>query len=190
MKLLILLLLAVPLYAEPPQMNYVGVLQLTSYQPVAEQTDATPFLTSIAHLTHPFGVAISQDLLRLGVICYGDVILVDGYGLYVVNDVMGAYTYRSDPPVKQERAVDILVMGRQHEALIGVQHRQVWAMRSPVRACNREEAISMGMVNAKKIRKALENFKKQHGREPSQEEFRDMLAGRLAKAAHNVGKAK
>lgn len=172
-----------------PGLVLVGILQITAYQPVAEQTDNTPFLTSIGHLTHPFGAAVSQDLLKSGEVCYGDVVLIDGYGLYVINDAMGAYTYTTNPPTKQDRALDILVLGRTHESLIGVQHRDVWVLRSPVRACNRTEAMSMGMVNAKKVKKALEAFKKQHGREPNHNELQDLLMGRMSRKASHISQA-
>ncbi len=164
-----------------PALILVGILQLTSYRSVKEQTDSTPFITSIEHRTHPFGAAISRDLLKEGTVCYGDTVLIDGYGLFVINDAMGAYTYTTDPPTKQDRAIDIFVTTKENERLVGVQHRQVWVMRSPVRACNRTEAMTMAMVNAKKVRKALDAFKKQTGKEPTHNELVKLLAGDLSK---------
>lgn len=164
-----------------PELVLIGILQVTAYQPVPEQTDDTPYLTSTGDLVTRYGAAISQDLLKSGQACYGDTVLIEGYGLRVINDAMGAYTYRTNPPKKQEMAVDMLVLGRLHESLVDVQQRKVWVLRSPVRACNRQEAIVMGLVNAKRVRRALDAFKKQNGREPNQQEFHDLLDGKLAK---------
>lgn len=176
---LCLLFLACPLVAEEPRLVLLGSLTLTSYQPKPEQTDSSPFITSIGHHVHPFGAAVSPDLLRSGQACYGDVLYVEGYGMRVVNDVMGEYSYRTKPPTKQERWVDLLVMTHEEEKLVNVQRRQVWVMRSPVRACNRSEAINMGMVNAKKIRNAINTFRKQRGKDPTDKELRELMAGQL-----------
>lgn len=165
-----------------PALIFLGVLQVTSYRAVPEQTDDTPWETATSSFVTPFGVAISQDLLRLGVVCYGDVVLIEGYGLYVVNDAMGTHTYRVEPPKAQERSIDIFVMRQAHESAVGVQKRRVWVMRSPVRACSARGAVTMGMENAKKIRGLLENFQKEKGRQPTQEEFAEMLNPSLAKA--------
>jgi hypothetical protein len=39
----------------------------------------------------------------------------------------------------------------------------------------------MGMKNAKSLKRALETFRRQHGREPSIEEFRMLVSGKITK---------
>lgn len=103
----------------------------TSYRSVPSQTDATPFITSIGHRTHPYGVAVSRDLLVSGQVCYGDVLEVPGYGLRVVNDTMNA---------RHKRHIDIFVDTRAQERAFGVRSLTVRVIWSPQRACSREKA--------------------------------------------------
>lgn len=64
----------------------LGQLMVTAYRSVPEQTDDSPFITSIGHRTHPFGCAVSQDLLASGKVKYGDFLHIEGVGSCVVND--------------------------------------------------------------------------------------------------------
>ena len=68
----------------------VSTFTVTSYRSVPEQTDATPFITSIGQFVHPHGVAVSQDLLKNGTFRYGDHIYIEGLGIKVVNDTTNA----------------------------------------------------------------------------------------------------
>lgn len=163
--------------ADLPIWAALGVLTLTSYQPVPEQTDSSPLITSIGHYVHPFGAAISRDLLKSGEACYGDVLYVDGYGLRVINDTMSPYAYRTNPPTPQTRWVDILVMTRLEESQVKVQKRRVWVVKAPVRACTSREAMDMGLLNAKRVRGILNDFRRQFGRAPTQDEFHEVWRG-------------
>jgi len=71
----------------------LGNMTITSYRSVENQTDSTPFITSIGEPVHPHGVALSRDLLRRwgGPVEYGDYIYIEGYGIKVVNDCMADY---------------------------------------------------------------------------------------------------
>lgn len=149
---------------------YLGVMPVTAYIPDEKQTDSTPTRTSINHRVNPFGIAVSQDLMRSGEACYGDTIHVEGFGNRMVNDVMNS---------RHTRRVDLFVDTKDEEKLIQTQKRKIYVMHSTVRACTREEAMKMGMVNAKKLRKAINEFKKQNGREPSYDELRNnIVSGR------------
>ncbi len=93
-------------------------MTLTSYQPVAKQTDSSPTWTSIGDRTTKYGVAVSQDMLKDGRVKYGDTIYIEGYGARVVNDCMNKrYTNR----------VDLLVFTHAEEKRIGTrQNVKVW----------------------------------------------------------------
>ena len=105
----------------------ISSLTLTSYRAVPEQTDDSPTITSIGHYVHPYGTAVSQDLLRSGEICYGDILLVPQYGFKVVNDTM-------HPRIK--RGVDIFVETLAQEREVGVRRNQrMTLIKSPKRRC-------------------------------------------------------
>ena len=67
---------------------FLGNLQVTSYRSVPEQTDSSPFFTSIGDKVCRDGVAVSQDLLKSKKIKYGDWLYIEGVGLKRVNDTM------------------------------------------------------------------------------------------------------
>lgn len=105
----------------------LGILVVTSYRPVPEQTkpecrDRFHCTTSIDDGITKFGVAVSQDLLRSGEVHYGDVLWVDGYGYRVVNDCMGP---------KARRAIDLMVFTRGEEKAVGVRRKQVSVVGNP-----------------------------------------------------------
>jgi 3D (Asp-Asp-Asp) domain-containing protein len=87
----------------------LGQLMLTAYRSVPQQTDDSPFITSIGHRTHPYGIAVSQDLLAAGKVKYGDYLCVERLGCYVVNDTMNQrHTNSADIWVatyEQEKAI-------------------------------------------------------------------------------------
>lgn len=92
------------------ELTLIGFLTVTSYQSVPEQTDDSPFITSIGERTHPGGCAASRDLLGLEV-KYGDYIYIDGLGLCRINDTM-------HPRIK--RTIDVWVKDYASEKRIGV----------------------------------------------------------------------
>lgn len=97
----------------------LGVLTVTSYRPVAGQTDASPTWTSIGDRTTKFGVAVSQDMLADGRVHYGDVLYIPGYGLRVVNDCMNA---------RHRDRIDLLVFSYDEEKMIGTRQLKVYVV--------------------------------------------------------------
>jgi 3D (Asp-Asp-Asp) domain-containing protein len=67
---------------------FLGNLIVTSYRSVPEQTDDSPFITSIGERVCRDGVAVSQDLLKSKRVKYGDWLYIAGVGLKRVNDTM------------------------------------------------------------------------------------------------------
>lgn len=105
----------------------LGILTVTSYRPVPEQTK--PECTSRFHCTTSIddgitktGVAVSQDMLRDGRVHYGDVLWVEGYGYRTVNDCMGPHN---------RNAIDLMVFTRDEEKAIGVRHKKVFVLSEP-----------------------------------------------------------
>lgn len=100
----------------------IGKVVVTSYRSVPNQTDSSPYYTSIGEHVHPHGVALSRDLLKRwgGPIDYGDTIYVEGIGLKVVNDCMNErYTNR----------VDVWVATYDDEKRINVKRGRVWLIK-------------------------------------------------------------
>ena len=100
----------------------IGLLQVTSYRSVPNQTDDTPYITSIGEHVHMGGIAVSQDLLKSGKLHYHDTVYVQGFGYYQVNDTMN---------VRIHDAIDIWVETKAEERLVGVQHHNVYLLRRP-----------------------------------------------------------
>jgi 3D (Asp-Asp-Asp) domain-containing protein len=93
----------------------LGVLTVTSYRPVAQQTkpECTSRFnctTSIDDGVTKYGVAVSQDLLKSGKVHYGDVLYVPGYGYRVVNDTMNA---------RHKNRIDLMVFTHNEEKQVG-----------------------------------------------------------------------
>lgn len=102
----------------------LGVLTITSYQPIPAQTkpeckDRYHCTTSIDDGITQYGAAVSQDMLRAGTIHYGDVLIIEGLGMRVVNDTMNK---------RHKRHVDLLVFSYEEEKKVGTQYRQVWVI--------------------------------------------------------------
>jgi len=109
----------------PMVITLLGVLQITAYRPVPEQTkpsciDRWHCTTSIGDGVTIYGAAVSQDLLKSGTVHYGDVLLVEGFGFRIVNDAMNA---------RITNAVDLMVLDRDHERAVGIRHRRVWLVK-------------------------------------------------------------
>lgn len=100
---------------------FIGSLQITSYRSVPNQTDSSPWLTSIGERVTIHGCAASQDLLwPNGPLHYGDLIEVEGFGYYFVNDCMHK---------RIKKAIDIWVPTKTEEQRIGISNRKVWRVK-------------------------------------------------------------
>lgn len=115
------------------QLMLLGVLQVTSYRSVPQQTDSTPFITSIGERVAKGGIAVSQDMLcpltrykknhaadkclfSYSHLPYKDALYVEKFGLHIVNDVMHK---------RHKKAVDIWVESYPEEKAVGKQLLQV-----------------------------------------------------------------
>jgi len=94
---------------------------VTSYRSVPSQTDKSPYVTSIGHRTHPYGCAVSQDLLKRGIVSYGDVLYIPGFGFRVVNDTMNA---------RMKNHVDLWVATKAEEKRIGTRHLTIFVLKA------------------------------------------------------------
>lgn len=99
---------------------FLATMTITSYRSVPNQTDSSPWITSIGERVNNHGIAVSQDLLRSGKVHYGDTLLIEGYGLKTVNDCMNA---------RIKNAVDIWVATKEEEHKVGVRRLRVWRVR-------------------------------------------------------------
>jgi hypothetical protein len=71
------------------QFSYMGVLQVTKYTNIREQTDDSPNITSTGHVVREGICAVSQDMLKSGLLKYGDYIWVSELGrIYEIDDCM------------------------------------------------------------------------------------------------------
>lgn len=111
----------------------LGVMTLTSYRPIPSQTDDSPTYTSIGDRTTKFGCAVSQDLLKSGLVSYGDVLYIPGFGFRIVNDTMN---------IRHKNHVDLLVFTHDEEKAVGVRHLKVFKVTQPMEATNVLQALS------------------------------------------------
>lgn len=111
----------------------LGTLTLTSYRPIKEQTDDSPTYTSIGDRTTRFGCAVSQDLLANGLVNYGDVLYIPGYGFRIVNDTMNK---------RHTNHIDLLVNTHQEEKAVGVRHLKIFKVSQPMEATNVLQSLS------------------------------------------------
>lgn len=126
----------------------VGNLTVTSYRPVKEQTDNSPFYTSTAEHVRAGGCAVSRDLLcgacrKLHRRCerpdnptklhYGEWLYIGKYGYRQVNDVMGDYTTQRVKGKKVRipirRHIDIFVWTLKQERSVGVRKINVFKIK-------------------------------------------------------------
>ncbi len=99
----------------------VATVTLTSYQPIATQTDDSPTWTSEGDRTTKYGVAVSQDMLKDGRVKYGDILIIEGMKQpRVVNDCMNK---------RYKNRIDVLVFTTKEEHSIGTRHNvKVWRL--------------------------------------------------------------
>lgn len=102
----------------------IGNMTVTSYRSVPEQTDDSPFYTSIGEHVHRNGVAVSPDLLKSGAIKYGDIIYIEDYGFKVVNDT-------TNPRLKNH--VDMWVETYAQEKSVGVKKLAIYRVRGRIK---------------------------------------------------------
>lgn len=126
----------------------IGNLTVTSYRPVKEQTDNSPFYTSTKEHVRAGGCAASRDLLcgacrKLHRRCqhpeyakklhYGDWLYIGQHGYRQVNDVMGAYTTQRVKGKKVRipinNQIDIFVWTYDQEKKINVQKLNVFKVK-------------------------------------------------------------
>lgn len=112
---------------------------ITSYRSVPEQTDESPFYTSIGEHVHPHGVAVSRDLLKRwgGPLDYGDWIYVEGFGIKVINDCMNE---------RHKNRVDIWVKTYAEEKEVGIRTGRIWIIK--VDKVDTKEQISERLFQA------------------------------------------
>jgi len=106
----------------------LGNFIVTAYRSVPEQTDSSPFYTSIGEHVHPYGVAVSRNLLKRwgGPLNYGDFIYIEGIGFKVVNDNMNArHTNRVDVWVETYQAE------KRHDDEFRNKKLRVWLIKHP-----------------------------------------------------------
>lgn len=102
----------------------LGDFNVTAYQSVPNQTDRSPFSTSIGERTSPHGVAVSQDLLANGTVRYGDLVYVEDVGWRIVNDCMNErHRNRFDVWVQNDEAE------RQFDKRFANRKLRIWRVR-------------------------------------------------------------
>lgn len=74
---------------------------VTGYSSEVRQTDSTPFITAANTRVRPGVLALSRDMLVRytpgAPFCFGDSVVIDGLGVYVVEDSMhGRWSRRAD----------------------------------------------------------------------------------------------
>jgi len=85
---------------------------VTAYNPVASQTDSTPQITASNKRVKPGIVALSRDLEKELGFKFGDTVVIQGHGSFVVEDRMNK---------RWTRRVDILMFSRKAAKDFGVQ---------------------------------------------------------------------
>ena len=103
----------------------LGTMTVTAYQPIPAQTkpecvNRYHCTTSIDDGITMYGCAVSQDMLRSGIVKYGDVLSIPGVGLRVVNDTMNA---------RHKRSVDVLVFSYEEERNVGIHQLPIKRVR-------------------------------------------------------------
>jgi len=104
---------------------YIGTLTCTAYRSVPTQTDDTPYVTSIGHRVNPTVIAVSQDLLKDGIVKYGDVVYVEGTGYRIVQDCMNK---------RHKKRIDLWVGSKDEESKIYQKYKgrapRVWVVKT------------------------------------------------------------
>lgn len=104
----------------------IGNMTLTSYRSVPEQTDDTPFHTSVGEKVSVRGCAVSRDLLKRwgGPLNYGDLIYIEGIGFKFVNDCMA---------LRHKQSIDIWVETYEDEKRFGIKKGNIWLIHSIIK---------------------------------------------------------
>jgi 3D (Asp-Asp-Asp) domain-containing protein len=102
----------------------LGSFPVTSYRSAKSQTDKSPFITSTGEHVYKGGCAASQDLLRDGIVKYGDTIYIENIGFYRINDTMN---------IRIKRQFDIWVETqaeeKEHDRKFGKRKLRVWLIK-------------------------------------------------------------
>lgn len=100
-----------------PTYNEIS-LTVTAYRPIPSQTDSSPNWTSVGTPAVMGICAASRDLLKDGLLHYGDIVDVPKLGVYKVMDTMNA---------RHKKHIDILVYTKTQEKIVG------WRKQVPVK---------------------------------------------------------
>jgi len=103
----------------------IGSLQVTAYRSVPQQTDSSPFITSIGERVTVRGCAVSQDLLSKtgGPFNYGDLLYIEGVGFRFINDTMHS---------RNKQHIDLWVLTYQEEKKVGISSKKVWLVKPTI----------------------------------------------------------
>jgi len=105
----------------------LGNFPVTSYRSVHNQTDNSPFITSTGEYVNKMGCAASQDLLRDGIVKYGDLVYIEEVGFRYVNDTMN---------IRIKRQFDVwvgtLAEEKAHDKQFGRRKLKVWLIKKKV----------------------------------------------------------
>lgn len=105
---------------------FIGSLTITAYRSTPQQTDSTPYTTSIGERVTTRGCAISQDMLvqNGGPLAYGDLLYIDNVGFRFINDTMNH---------RCKKAIDLWVPTKEEERKIDKQFKgsktRIWVIR-------------------------------------------------------------
>lgn len=101
-----------------PQKELIGKFRLTFYNPSADETDNSPFITATGARVKPgITVAVDPRYWKLGTEFY-----IEGYG-YVIADDTGS-------KIKGPRTMDVCVQTKVEALKKGVQYREVWVVKA------------------------------------------------------------
>lgn len=106
--------LLVECFGHPVDLNHVKstAVTITAYSSTPEQCDSTPHLTASDHPVRVGILAVSRDLMEEMGLAFGQRVLLPGYGLFEVRDLMHP---------RWRRKVDIWESDRKAAELFGQQ---------------------------------------------------------------------
>lgn len=146
---------------------FIGHMMVTAYQSKPEQTDASPFFTSIGEHVNPHGIAVSRDLLcplalsrnmrirrhlqkhchLTGRLHYGDLLYIPTKGFRKVNDTMNA---------RHRQAVDLWVHDLAEEKANPPVRLKVYFVKEPF--YGKEKAGFMGNHTRNSLRGTVAGY--------------------------------
>ena len=109
------------IFAEDINIDQVRSLAVTvtAYNSDPAQTDDTPHLTASMQNVRPGVLAVSRDLLEVYGLQYGQKVVLDGYGIFVVADTMAKrWKKRVDIWIADKKAA--LLHGKQKSILVWI----------------------------------------------------------------------